>query len=850
MGRSGPGVAIFEVVGNGKAAMAPRGARLRSLSFGLLLAAALGVAVPAASLALGSSRSAPRAASSGSGSGLHVVPFPGTPDAAPGTDIIFSALAPSDLRSVSVVGSRTGAHAGHVSVLPAHGGAAFTPDRPFAPGERVEVRATLASPAVGTASGDPGSTRLNFSFGVARTAEQPPSASPAAAHGRGNHGPTQHFHSTIGFHPPVVDVTGNPDGQSGYMFLTPNHSPQVGPMILDSQGHLVWFEHLRGSAAYNMALAHYRGQPVLTWFQFRPHTMIGQDVIVDRHYHTLATLQAAHGYNTDVHEFQVTPQGTAYLVALHVVGYNESSVGGPSNGHVVDNVIQELDVKTGKLIWEWHALGHIPLTASYNRPRGGSNWSYFHLNSIQRLSDGNLLISARNTWGVYEISRSTGKVIWTLGGKHSSFRMGKGTNFEWQHDARLLGGGVMTLFDDAATPQEELESSVKTLRLNFQARTATLVRRYTHSPPLLASRAGNAQALPNRNMFVGWGNSSTFSEYSARGRQIFNGRFALGVYSYRAYRFPWSATPPTRPSLALSPQSNGSVRVYASWNGDTHVARWRVLGGGSPKTLHWFDTTPRHGFETAMTLHSEPRYVVVQALGPGGHVIGTSHAHAEPRHLAIFGPNAFVSSSNGAGTLPVGCFTGHNCTVTLTLTSGRSVVAQARSESIHAGRGASVPFTLSAAGRRQLSHSSHHRLEVAATVQDSSGVRATKSVTLIPFSVSGPAPPQHANQTPIVQLASTRVFVSSGGRAGITSGCYGPSPCHIRATISSGGVVIGTTSKSQHLGANELGNVYLELNATGRTMLRAATGNQLGAQVKLTDGNATATGDIDLISYR
>jgi hypothetical protein len=835
-------------VGDGKAAMSARCARLGTLIIGLLTAACFVVAAPAGSLASG--RPAAGAGGSGTGSGLHVIPFPGTPDAAPGTEITFSSLAASDLRSVTVIGSQSGEHPGRLTTLPAHGGASFVPDRRFTPGERVQVQADLSSPAAGTASGEAGATGLRFSFTVARPARQSPLAIMDVAMGRGHHGPTQKFHSTVDFHPPVVDVTGDPDGHSGDIFLSPNHSPQVGPMILDSKGHVVWFDPLRGTSAWNLEEQHYEGQPVLTWFQFKPGTGIGQDVIMDRHYKTLATLQAGHGYDADVHEFQLTPNGTAYIAALENVKMNDSSAGGSANGTVVDNVIQELDVKTGRVIWEWHALGHIPLSDSYNPAHGSSPWSYFHLNSIQRLSDGNLLISARNTWGVYEISRSTGHVIWTLGGKHSSFRMGPGTKFEWQHDARMLGGGFLTLFDDAATPQEERESSAKVIRLRFSPMTATLHRRYTHSPPVLASRAGNIQILPNHNVFVGWGNASQFSEYRAKGQQIFNGRFALGVYSYRAFRFPWSAQPSTRPSLALSPQQNGDVHVYASWNGDTHVASWRVMGGGSPNALSWFDTTPRSGFETDMTLHSEPRYVVVQALGAKGHVIGTSTAHLEPPHVAIFGPNAFVSSANGSGTMPVGCFTGHNCTVTLTLTSGKSVVAQTRFQPIRGGRGVSVPFKLSAAGRHKLSHSRGHRLMLQATVQDSSAVTATKSVTLIPFSVSGTAPPQNVHQSPTVQLADTTVFAFSGsGRAAILSGCYGQAACHLKATISSGGVVIGTSSKSQHLGANELGDIYLQLNSAGRTMLRKAAGNQLGAQVRLSNGSATATGNIDLISY-
>src|SRR5205085_6318665 len=171
-------------------------------------------------------------------------------------------------------------------------------------------------------------------------------------------------------------------------------------------------------------------------------------------------------------------------------------------------------------------------------PRNSNTYyDYFHSNSIQQLPGGNLLISARNTWGIYEIDRSTGKVIWTLGGRHPSFNMEPGTNFEWQHDARLHSGGIVSLFDDASTPQEESQASAKLLRINTSTMTARLAGRYTHSPPLLAGLAGNAEVLPNHNVFVGWGGAPDFSEYTPSGRQIFNGSFAQGVGSYRALRF-------------------------------------------------------------------------------------------------------------------------------------------------------------------------------------------------------------------------------------------------------------------------------------------------------------------------
>jgi hypothetical protein len=557
---------------------------------------------------------------------LHVIPFPGTPDASPGSPIIFSSLTRGQLRSVIVTGSRSGAHGGRLEALPDASGTEFVPRRPFAPGERVHVSAALRTPAAGTASGDQGSTGLRFSFAVAITrtgvpapsdGSLPPAAAVASSHS---------FHSEPGLHPPAVSASSDPDTQSGDIFLTPAHTHQKGPMILNSRGQLVWFRPVTHAVAFNLELQSYRGRPVLTWWQGR-YGKGGEDLIVNRSYHTVAALRAV-GYQTDPHDFEIAPHGTAWLVARTAVHTSLTSIGGPSNGYVFDSVIQKVDIATGKLLWEWHAYGHIPLTASYKGPQS-QFCDCYHLNAVQQLSDGSLLISSRSTWSVYKVSTKTGKILWTLGGKYSNFKMGPGTRFEWQHDAHRVGN-TLTVFDDAAHPQEEPQSSAKILHINVPGKTVTLVKRFTHNPPLLTPAQGSVQILPNGNVFVGWGSDPHFSEYSPGGRQIFTASFPLGTTSYRAFRFPWSGHPDTRPSMAVAARTKGGAHVWASWNGATNVARWRVLGGSSPSQLHALRTRPTVGFETRVTLPNRPAYVEVQALNYHGKVLGTS----APHHLA------------------------------------------------------------------------------------------------------------------------------------------------------------------------------------------------------------------------
>jgi outer membrane protein assembly factor BamB len=442
------------------------------------------------------------------------------------------------------------------------------------------------------------------------------------------------FHSRPGLHPPGVTVTGNPDHQSGDILLTPRYSNtrrvsiQRGPEIFNAAGQLVWFHPVSHGTATNLQVQSYQGRPVLTWWQSGSGgSGLSRDVIMSTSYKQVALLHAGPGIWTDAHEFQITPQGTALLNGLTTREADLTAAHGPAQGKVQDDVIQEVDIKTGRVLWSWHSVNHIPIRYTYVRPQGSRTFDYFHLNSIQQLPDGNLIVSARDTSAIYEISKATGRVIWELGGKHSSFRMGPGARFSWQHDARLAGDTV-TLFDDASDgpAQDESESSAKVLRLDVARMTATLKRRYTHSPALLATSQGNVQRLPDGNVFIGWGSEPEFSEYNPSGRQIFNGTFALGVCSYRAFRYRWTGQPSSPPAMAISPSSGGQVTIYASWNGATRVAAWRVLGGSSPQSLAGVAQATKTGFETTIHVTSSVNYFAVQALDAHGDVLGTSAA--------------------------------------------------------------------------------------------------------------------------------------------------------------------------------------------------------------------------------
>jgi hypothetical protein len=278
-------------------------------------------------------------------------------------------------------------------------------------------------------------------------------------------------------------------------------------------------------------------------------------------------------------------------------------------------------------MWEWHALGNIPISESHNPPPTSHYpWDYVHLNSISLGTSGDVLLSSRNTWGLYDVNIHSGTINWRLGGSHSSFKQGSGTRFYWQHDAEWQPGGLISVFDNGSTPPKEKQSRGLLLEPNVSAHTVTLKRAFTNpSRTLLAASQGNTLSLPGGDWLMGYGGLPNFTEYDSSGHVLLDGTLGKNVQDFRTYLAPWSGHPRGTPSLSVS-KGSGSLTAYASWNGATEVASWRVLAGSSASALAPVATAPRHGFETAVKVSSTGPYAQVQALDGAGNVIGTSAA--------------------------------------------------------------------------------------------------------------------------------------------------------------------------------------------------------------------------------
>jgi hypothetical protein len=478
-----------------------------------------------------------------------------------------------------------------------------------------------------------------------------PAAAPAADEGLAN------YVTQPKLTPALLTVNTARSGQApGFVFIAMFQNkfftdPLVGtggPMILDNKGHYVWLKVASKTApdTLNLQVQRYQGKPVLTYWDgtvANTGEMKGNWHVLNDRYKEIAKIpESLDGWLPSGHEFYITKSGTALTTGYKYLEHRDlSSKGGSTDQTLLDSGVVEVDIKTGKLVRVWSADEHIPMSegvppANPNSPAAYDPW---HINSIDVDTDGNWLVSMRNTWAIYKINSTTGAIIWTLGGKGNQFQIPDNVAFAFQHDARWQPNGEMTIFDNdccgfipqpsgppkAAPPIHGTQSRGMQIKVDEANKTVSLVRE-DKLYDLIAGTQGSRQVLPNGNVLIGWGQQPFYSEFSKAGKLLLAVRYPDQNESYRAYRFPWKGNPSAKPAVAARP-SGKNTRVYASWNGATEVTAWRIWAGPSSRRLKVVaKKVTKSGFETSRTVRGAGPVVKVQALNKNGKVIGTSRA--------------------------------------------------------------------------------------------------------------------------------------------------------------------------------------------------------------------------------
>lgn len=443
--------------------------------------------------------------------------------------------------------------------------------------------------------------------------------------------------------------------EDGYTFIEPRGDsvPHAGPIILDNDGNLVWMEAKYGQAM-DVKVQTYKGNDYITFWHGGDSGWFGRGyyLMLDSSYNIFKNVTAAGELDGDLHEFQITEQGTALLTAYDTKPIDLTAYG-VENGQIIDSLFQEIDLETGELIFQWRASDHYPVTESlapYESYQGA--WDFFHINSVQKdPSSGNYIISSRYMCGVASIDATSGQVVWQVGGKNNSFTDlsdGEATNFSWQHHTRLLNNGtLLTVFDNGAYYNKPIRRAQHSrglmIDLDTTAMTAKLRHALVSAGRFLSPSQGAVNVMPETgNVLVGWGHTPAWTEFDAITGEVLcdthlgaTGLDFLGwCKNYRTFKSKWVGRPTTNPDAVLK---TGEQALYVSWNGATEVERWVVRTAWASDdedsvgfvSLSNVTSARKQSFETRIdvggALDEElGTYVQVQAYDRDGLLLGSS----------------------------------------------------------------------------------------------------------------------------------------------------------------------------------------------------------------------------------
>jgi hypothetical protein len=465
---------------------------------------------------------------------------------------------------------------------------------------------------------------------------------------------------------PIIDVKILREdlAEKGYIFIAPYRNVDPGPYIYDNRGELVWSgPGWSGSrVAHTPRVCQYHGEDHLCFFtgEQRQGFSRGHGIIMDKHYRTVQTVEAyGAGASTDMHEFKITPysDGKSALMTVYQPRQYDLTTNPKYNvkggmGWIVEGIFQEIEIDTGKLLFEWRSLDHIDpgdsLTMPHTTDTSGDGlyirtpWDYFHLNSIDKNVHGDYLISARHVSCIYKLSGKDGSVIWRLGGVNSDFEM-TNFNFAYQHHARWLSETkektIISFFDNASNAFNFTNefSHGYIVEINHVTKKAKYTRKWgapdIERGGLRAGSQGAMQLLPNGNVHIGWGEWAWYSEQTWDGKPVMWARIASrssDTMCYRTNKYNWTAEPLTKPAIWTfskfgeeSPEKK--MVFFVSWNGATEVASWDFYVSDSASgPWELVGNEPRHGFETKHHSKAYGQWSYAKALDVEGRPLGDS----------------------------------------------------------------------------------------------------------------------------------------------------------------------------------------------------------------------------------
>ncbi|MFL5779861.1 MAG: arylsulfotransferase family protein [Thermoleophilaceae bacterium] len=332
--------------------------------------------------------------------------------------------------------------------------------------------------------------------------------------------------------------------EAGWYLVTPNKTEGAGyAVIFDSHGVPVWW--MRQTPAPFAASLLANGHVAWTNYaalspvadRFVERTLGGRGV---RSFGTVGT-------STNQHDFELLPNGNALMLTYPSRDHVDlSRFGGPKDAVVLDGEIQEID-PAGNLVWSWRSNDHVTLEESARWLRrqiahptiyeydGTPVYDLVHLNSIEPRGN-RLIVSSRYMDAVFAIARSSGAVVWKLGGTRTAASLSLSgariRSFGGQHDARLANG-LLTVFDNGSA--RDRAPRAVAFKLDLEHRRASLVHSVRFAPADKSVCCGSARLLPSQHWVISWGNTPFVTEQGSHSQPVLTIEFrGKDLASYRA----------------------------------------------------------------------------------------------------------------------------------------------------------------------------------------------------------------------------------------------------------------------------------------------------------------------------
>jgi len=342
--------------------------------------------------------------------------------------------------------------------------------------------------------------------------------------------------------------------------------------------------------------------------------------IMDQTYSMVDTIRLDN-YSLDYHDFQILDNGNYLTLAksYRILDLSQEFEGGSPAALVEDYIILELD-QNNNIVFEWNTSDHFNINDAPHLDITSQYIYYAHANSIEVDYDGNILLSSRHMDEITKINRQTGEIIWRLGGSNNQFTFLNDTMdfyhsipvpFCYQHDARRLENGNITLFDNGNWKNPYFSRAVE-YEIDEVNKTATRIWEYRDSSLVYSEWMGNAQRLENGNTISIWNtfdsttsiiqaNSNSEKTFELSLNNIFNPNYdKLGIWSYRAFRFAWEGSA-DRPYLWSDTTQNNIFSLNFSQFGVSNIVKYYIYQGFNEGTMIKIDSTENNYYTIPIT---------------------------------------------------------------------------------------------------------------------------------------------------------------------------------------------------------------------------------------------------------